>query len=152
MNVKYNIEKSLEGIEISRGNCSSLKGISIVPGLCRADKKNPLEKRDITWYDANVLAPMIKEGKINDRYWYDYANGKIKNLPIYVPDGLMLEELEKFQSDLYRTFYLNYGYILKRLKISFTSIGQFREDIFTAYELFKKGRTTTRSHKEEDYF
>lgn len=78
MNMKYSIEKSLEGIEISRKNCSSLKGISIVPGLCRANKKNPLNKRDIIWYDANVLAPMIKEGKINDGSNANYDDRKMR--------------------------------------------------------------------------
>ena len=78
MNSKYEIEKSVEGIEISRENCSSLKEISILPGLCRADYKSPLNRRDISWYDENILNPMIKEGKISDGSNSPYDDRKMR--------------------------------------------------------------------------
>lgn len=73
----YNIEKSIEGLEISRKNCNGLK-VSIVSGLCRANKENPLENRNILSYDKNVLNPMIQEGKISDGSNSPYDDRKMR--------------------------------------------------------------------------
>ncbi|MEK6898214.1 MAG: NUDIX domain-containing protein [Nanoarchaeota archaeon] len=61
----YSIEKSDEGIDLSRDNVRGLE-LEIVQGLCRANKDAYFLPRDIKWYDENVLNPMIQRGEISD--------------------------------------------------------------------------------------
>jgi len=104
---KYNIEKSIEGIELSRKNCNGLK-VSLTQGLCRANKENPLERRDILWYDKNVLNPMIKEGKISDgsngpyderKMRYDLSSCQNQGLVIKLGHSHFLDVIEKKKRD-----------------------------------------------------
>lgn len=101
---------------------------------------------------APIFDIALKEGKITPNVWNDYANGKVKDQPIYVPDGLTLQDLEDFQKNLYRKFYFRREYIIRRLKFDIKSFAQLREDAHMAWTLLRKGRTTARSHKKEDYY
>ena len=84
--------------------------------------------------------------------WHQYARGKVKDQPIYVPDKLTLEEMERFQRDLYRKFYFRFSWILKRLKTSLSSWNQLTSDLAVAWQLLTKGKSKARSYKEDDYF
>lgn len=93
----------------------------------------------------------VKEGRIKRKVWSDYARGKVKEQPVYVPDGLSLKDLENFQKTLYRKFYFRPSWLLRRLKISLSSLDRFREDIKIGGRLLYKGRMKSRSFNEEDY-
>lgn len=93
----------------------------------------------------------VREGRIKRKVWSDYARGKVKEQPVYVPDGLSLKDLENFQKTLYRKFYFRPSWLLRRLKISLSSLDRFREDIKIGGRLLQKGRMKSRSYKEEDY-
>lgn len=101
---------------------------------------------------APIFDIALKEGKITPNVWYDYANGKIKDQPIYVPNGLTLQDLEDFQKNLYHRFYFRREYVVRRLKFDIKSFAQLKEDVHVAWTLLRKGRTATRSHKKEDYY
>lgn len=93
----------------------------------------------------------VKEGRIKKNIWNGYAKGKIKEQPIYVPDGLTRKDLLDFQRKLYHKFYFRPSWLLRRAKISFSSVDRFREDIRIGNQLLFKGRMKSRSFKEEDY-
>ena len=62
----YTIEKSIGGGEISRDNCNLIDYILVTPGLCRANKNNLSQHRNIKSYNENVIKPMIERGEISD--------------------------------------------------------------------------------------
>lgn len=69
----YTTEKAIDSTlsdrketDISRDNCKGIVGIIVKGGLCRANKDDPYQPRDIEWYDDNVLNKMIRDGKISD--------------------------------------------------------------------------------------
>jgi len=93
----------------------------------------------------------VKEGRIPKNVWSDYAEGKIKEQPVYVPDGLTKKDLVDFQRKLYHKFYFRPSWLLKRFKISLSSFDRFREDVRIGNQLLFKGRMKSRSFKEEDY-
>lgn len=116
-------------------------------------------KPDIIGIHITVILPgspifdtAVKEGKIKPDVWRRYARGEIKDQPVYVPDGLTLEDLEDFQRSLYRRFYFRPGWLIGRSKISISSWNQFKSDLGIAWRLLTYGKSKARSYKEEDYF
>lgn len=99
-----------------------------------------------------IFDTSIKEGRIKKTVWHDYALGKIKNQPIYIPQGLTLGDLENFQKRLYRIFYFRPTWLSKRVISSLKSWPQFKDDVNIAMRLLFKGNSRARCHKEEDYF
>jgi hypothetical protein len=61
----YTIEKTVDGMELSREHCQNIGIIGVKAGLCKADKDNPSLPRDISWYDEHVLKPLIQKGPQN---------------------------------------------------------------------------------------
>ena len=47
----------------------------------------------------------IKEKKISPDYWNNYALGKIFRQPLYIPDGISKEFMEKLRILTYKKFY-----------------------------------------------
>lgn len=99
-----------------------------------------------------IFDTAIKSGRIKPTVWHDYALGKIKTQPIYVPDDLTIEDLENFQKKLYYHFYFRPSWLIRRLKSSLKSWSQFKDDVNIALRLLFKGNSRARSYKEEDYF
>lgn len=100
---------------------------------------------------SSIFEIAVKEGEIKRDIWTDYAKGKVKQQPIYVPKGLTLQDLENFQKSLYHKFYFRPSWLFSRLKISFFSFGRLKEDLKIASRLLLKGRMKSRSYREEDY-
>ena len=103
----YSLEKTVDGIEISRNLI--FDEINVQPGLCRADKNIPYQSRDIQFYDRNILNQLIVDGKISDgskspfddrKMRYDKADldsdrQKTKKLIIYLGHSHFLDYREK---------------------------------------------------------
>jgi radical SAM superfamily enzyme YgiQ (UPF0313 family) len=53
--------------------------------------------------------------------------------PFYIPEGLTLKDLKDAKKSAYRQFYLNPGWIFRRIIVWFTIKGKFKEDL----KLFK---------------
>jgi radical SAM superfamily enzyme YgiQ (UPF0313 family) len=116
-------------------------------------------KPDIIGIHLTVILPgseifdlAVRQKKIKKDFWSQYAQGKIKDQPVYVPEGLTLTDLEDFQKSLYRKFYFRPKWIFRRLKTSFSSFNQLKSDLLTGWQLLTKGKSKARSYKEEDYF
>ncbi len=101
---------------------------------------------------SRIFEMAVKEKRIKPTVWHDYAKGKTDTQPIYVPDGMTIEDLEEFQKKLYRKFYFRPKWLIKRLRLSLTSWSRLRDDIDIALRLIFKGNSRARCHKEEDYY
>lgn len=99
-----------------------------------------------------IFDTSIKEKRIKKTVWHDYALGKIKTQPLYIPQGMTLKDLENFQKKLYRKFYFRPIWLTKRVASSLKSWSQFKDDVNIALRLLFKGNSRARCHKEEDYF
>jgi hypothetical protein len=84
-----------------------------------------------------------QDGRISEDVWDRYAKGEIEEQPIYVPEGLTLDEMKKVQKNAYRQFYFQRRFILKRLAQDICSIRRLKHDIVVALSLLKHGRTAT---------
>lgn len=56
----------------------------------------------------------LKEGKIDENIWEDMAKSN-KPIPIYVPEGLTLDDLKRMQKKAFLRFYLRPGKILQEI-------------------------------------
>lgn len=65
---EYTIEKTAGGVEITRWTFKEypIHATKITEGFCRAEPNNPRGLRTTSWYDKNVLRPMIDREEISD--------------------------------------------------------------------------------------
>ena len=84
-----------------------------------------------------------QDGIIPIDVWDRYARGELEEQPVYVPEGLTLEEMKNAQKNAYRRFYFRWQFIYKRLVQDIDSFGKLKRDAQVALSLFKHGRTAT---------
>lgn len=63
---------------------------------------------------SNLYNELIKEGKIKQDIWRDYALC-LQDIPSYVPQNLKKDDLEKLISTAFKSFYLRPKYIFNRI-------------------------------------
>lgn len=83
----------------------------------------------------------IKEKKIDEDYWNRYALGETLKQPIYIPDGISIEFMEKLRAVTYRKFYFNFRFIARRTIQDIKNPKALWDDFKIAITLLKKGKT-----------
>ena len=59
----------------------------------------------------------LEEGKIPKDIWKQVILGKM-DLPVYVPEGVTIEQMEKLQRKANRSFYLRPSYLINQIRIT----------------------------------
>ena len=82
----------------------------------------------------------LKEGKISGDTLDLYIQGKLGAdffdvFPKYIPDGLSMDDLKKARTLAYRKFFLNFGWVSRRILSYFRHPERFYRDI----SVFKMG-------------
>ena len=83
----------------------------------------------------------IKEKKLSDDYWNKYALGEALNQPLYIPDGISKEFMEKLRLLTYKKFYFNPKFIFRRFIFDIKHFKALRDDFRVAITLLKQGNT-----------
>ncbi len=90
---------------------------------------------------SDLYGIAVGERKISDDYWNKYAMGEVKEQPIYVPDGITLDVMEKIRRLTYKKFYLNVKFLLNRIIYDLKNPLSIIEDSRLAISIFSSGRT-----------
>lgn len=91
---------------------------------------------------SDLFALAVKEGKIAPNVYDQYAKGELKgSLPVYVPEGLSLRDLQNAREQAYRRFYFRPQFLVRRLTKDLHSFNGLRNDISVALKLFLEGKT-----------
>ncbi len=91
---------------------------------------------------SDLFTIALKEGKIKADVYDQYAKGELSgSLPVYVPEGLSLIDLQKTREQAYRQFYFKPKFLLKRLGKDLRSFSNLKNDLSVAKKLFFEGKT-----------
>lgn len=90
---------------------------------------------------ADLYTIAIETNKITEEYWNKYALGEIQNQPIYIPDGVDKEFMDKLRILTYKKFYLNPHFIFRRVIYDVKYPQNFIDDIRMALRIFNTGKT-----------
>lgn len=83
----------------------------------------------------------IKEKKISPDYWNNYALGKIFRQPLYIPDGVSKEFMEKLRILTYKKFYFNFGFISRRMIYDIRNPKALWDDFKVGVKVLTQGKT-----------
>jgi len=92
---------------------------------------------------SEIYQQAIDSKIITEDYWDKYAEGEIKEQPIYIPEGFTREELEGLQKEMYHKYYFRVGYMWKRFCKNLKQPGRFFNDSFVAVQLFFNKKSVT---------
>ena len=91
---------------------------------------------------SDLFALAVKEGRIAPNVYDQYAKGELKgSLPVYVPEGLSLRDLQNAREQAYKRFYFRPQFLVRRLTKDLHSFNALRNDISVALKLFLEGKT-----------
>lgn len=103
-----------------------------------------IKELDPDYMDVTLCSPVpgsrlfdiaVAEEKMPKDFW-EKVN-EIEIMPVYVPDGIRLEDMRKLQKHAYRQFYFNAGYMLYQLR-KVKSFKELRDRIGIAFLLLKE--------------
>jgi len=93
-------------------------------------------------HGSDLFALAVKESKIAPNVYDQYAKGELKgSLPVYVPEGLSLRNLQDARKQAYRRFYFRPQFLLRTLTKDLHSFKKLRNDIRVALKLRLEGKT-----------
>lgn len=84
---------------------------------------------------SELYEKCVIEKRISENIWEEIIKDD-KAIPVYVPDGVNLEDMKKIQSNAYRSFYFNGGRILKEC-LNIRSFRQFLMKMKIAYSIIR---------------
>lgn len=91
---------------------------------------------------SDLFTLALEEGKIRSDVYDKYAKGELKgSLPVYVPEGLSLTDLQDARKKAYNKFYFRPQFILRTLSQDLRSFRKLRNDVRTAFKLRSEGKT-----------
>lgn len=91
---------------------------------------------------SDLFTLALKEGKITSNVYDQYSKGELKgSLPVYVPEGLSLRDLQNAREQAYRRFYFKPKFIIRRLAKDLHSFNMLKNDVNVALKLFLEGKT-----------
>jgi len=91
---------------------------------------------------SDLFTLALNEGKIFSDIYDQYAKGELKgSLPVYIPEGLSLRNLQNAREQAYRRFYFKPKFIARRLVKDVQSFNELRNDVTVALKLFFEGKT-----------
>ncbi len=104
----YEVVQMSNGQPLDHQLASYITSFRLIEGLCAANQDNPTQPRDGAWYLEHVIAPLLRDEKIDDgtRTPYDDRKFRCDNLRL---DGTTLEmalgisHFQAFRADLRRS-------------------------------------------------
>ena len=95
---------------------------------------------------AELFEIGVKEEKIAKNIIDQYIHGNLgdgfrDNWPVYIPDGITLEQMNIFRKRGYRSFYFNPYYIKRRLSRDIKSWEAIKKDFVEAISIITSGRS-----------
>jgi len=95
---------------------------------------------------AELFNQAVKEKKIPKNIINQYIDGKLgdgfrDNWPVYIPDGVTREEMDKMRGRGYKSFYFTPYYIKRRIKKDISSWKRLKADINEVLSIITSGRS-----------
>jgi len=75
----------------------------------------------------------VVEKRISENIWEEIVKEN-KDIPVYVPDGIKLDDMKKIQSNAYQSFYFNIGRVFKEC-VDIRNLRHFLAKIKIAYNI-----------------
>ncbi len=108
------VTESVRKLQRGQGSITDHTAIYPEEGLCAANPENRKQPRDRDWYLANVIAPMIERGEIDNKTRTPFDDRKLRydsseffNAPTYGEDDLVVRfgitHFPAFQADINRS-------------------------------------------------
>lgn len=123
--------------------------IGDTPETLEKNVRYPIEVVQPSFLETHLCTPYVgteifdigvKEGLFTSDIWDRWIQGKVDEVPLYVPPGLTKEQMRVSQRAAYRQFYFRCKYILGRAKRDIMDWQALKRDYRAATTLFSEFR------------
>lgn len=88
---------------------------------------------------TDLFLDAVKNGITTFDVFDKYARGELKAWPLYVPNGVTIDDMYEARKDAYRKFFFRPHFILQRLLLDLNSWQMLVNDVRMALHLFSRG-------------